>query len=121
MLIDEMPFSVAAEDQILLYDAPVWTITSVASPSPRGRSSSHASPTTSRCPRRRRSRVRTGGEVLKQVATRVLHLGLADVSKRGEVEQTIGRPLDWSALQDREAAIASPLLRANAEGFIHPR
>ena len=61
------------------------------------------------------------GEVMTQVATLFLHLGLADVSKRGEVEQTIGRPLDWSALQEREAAIASRLLRANAEGFIHPR
>ena len=33
------------------------------------------------------------GEVMRQVATLFLHLGLADVSKRGEVEQTIGRPL----------------------------
>jgi len=61
------------------------------------------------------------GEVMTQVAALFLHLALADATKRGEVEQTLGRPLDWSALQDREAAIASPLLRAiEADSALRP-
>ena len=58
---------------------------------------------------------------MTQVAALFLHLALADATKRGEVEQTLGRPLDWSALQDREAAIASPLLRAiEADSALRP-
>jgi hypothetical protein len=61
------------------------------------------------------------GEVMKQVATLFFHLALADVSKRREVEQTLGRPLDWSALQEREATIASRLLRAlEADSALRP-
>jgi hypothetical protein len=39
-----------------------------------------------------------------------LHLGLADPTARPELERKLGRSLDWTGLQQREAAMA-PLLR----------
>jgi hypothetical protein len=55
------------------------------------------------------------GQGLQQMGVQaVFHHGLHDQTARPELEQKLGRSLDWTGLQQREAAIA-PLLRRAIE------